>query len=163
MKYLGLDISLTSTGVVCIGSDSKILSQKLVRIKSEGRKKEKEIRLIRDNIMKEILKHNKKDTKIMIEDFAYGILAMRVNGKPICNNAFEMGGLGYAVRIKLLEYGYEFGCIPPTSLKKWATGVGNCKKDIMIKEAYKQCGEDFDSNDLCDAWWLAKYAQGVFK
>ena len=135
--YLGLDISLTSTGIVAINS-GKIISQKLVRIKSEGRKKEKEIRLIRDMVMVEVLKHNKKNTKVMIEDLAYGILYMKINNKPICNSAFELGGLNYAVRIKLLEFGYDFGLVPPTTLKQYACGKGNCKKEMMLKEAYKQ-------------------------
>jgi len=162
MKYLGLDISLTSTGVVCIES-GKIISQKLVRPKMEGRKKAKEIRIIRDMIMLEILKHNKKNTKIMIEDFAYGVLYMKVNGKPICGSVFEMGGLGYAVQIKLLEYGYEYQLTEPTTLKKFVCGKGNAKKDIIIKEILKRWKEDFDSNDLADAYALARYAEEVMK
>ena len=163
MKYLGLDISLTSTGVVAI-ENGKIISQKLVRPKDMiGRKKAREIRIIRDLIMVEVLKHNKKNTKIMIEDFAYGVLYMKVNGKPICGSVFEMGGLGYAVQIKLLEYGYEYQLTEPTTLKKWVTSKGNAKKEQMLKEAYKRWGVDFDSNDICDAYCLARYAEEVMK
>jgi len=161
-KYIGLDLSLTSTGFFVL-ENGKEVESKLIKIKSEGRKKEKEIRLIRDLIMKEVIKYPKKTTKIMIEDFAYGILFMKINGKPICNSVFELGGLGYAVRIKLLEFGYDFGLVPPTVLKKYACGVGNCKKEMMLKEAYKQYKMDFKSNDICDAFWLAKYAEEIMK
>ena len=162
--YIGLDISLTSTGVVAI-QDEKILLQKLCRPKMEGRKKAKEILIIRDMIIAEVekigLPRHRENIKIMIEDFAYGILYMKVHGKPICGSVFEIGGLGYAVQLKLLELGYDYTLTEPTTLKKFVTGRGNCKKDIMIKETLKRWKVDFDSNDLCDAYGLARMREAI--
>ena len=163
--YIGLDLSLTSSGVVAI-QDGKILLQKLVRPKGmEGRKKAKEILIIRNMIIDVVesigLPRHRENIKIMIEDFAYGILYMKVHGKPICGSVFEIGGLGYAVQLRLLELGYDYILTEPTTLKKFVTGKGNCKKDIMIKETLKRWKVDFDSNDICDAYGLARMREEI--
>ena len=46
--------------------------------------------------------------------------------------------------------------IPPTSLKKFATGNGNAIKENLIATAKKDWGKL--SNDEADAAWLAEFA-----
>ena len=151
MIYIGLDISLTSTGIVAI-KDGKIVKQHLVKPKMKGRKKAHALMQIKQEIVKTVQEISSSSScRIMIEDFAYGILHMKIGGKPICNNAFEMGGLNYSVQIALMEMGYDIRLTEPTTLKKFVTGKGNAKKDIVIKEILKRWKVDFDSNDLADA------------
>ena len=44
--------------------------------------------------------------------------------------------------------------IPPTTLKKFATGSGNAKKELVMLEVYKRWGVSFKSNNIADAYVL---------
>lgn len=58
-----------------------------------------------------------------------------------------------AVRSMLLEYNYRYATIPPTSLKKFATGRGGASKTDMALAAYKRGGVEFTDDNTCDAYW----------
>lgn len=159
MKYIGLDISLTSTGIVAINK-GKIIKQHLVKPKMKGRKKDRAIMQIKQEIVKTVQEISSSSScRVMIEDFAYGILHM----KHCTNCVFEIGGLGYSVSIALMEMGYDIRKVEPTVLKKFVTGKGNAKKDIMIKEILKKWKVDFNSNDLADAYALARLREAQDK
>jgi crossover junction endodeoxyribonuclease RuvC len=70
----------------------------------------------------------------------------------------ELSGLHYNLRCKLCSIQINFEIVPPTALKKFITGRGNSKKDIMLKEVFKKFGADYNDDNLCDAYCLAKYA-----
>jgi hypothetical protein len=61
-----------------------------------------------------------------------------------------------AVRALLLEEGIPYGTLPPSSLKKYATGNGGSKTDkrAMALAAYKRAELEFTDDNSCDAWWL---------
>lgn len=46
--------------------------------------------------------------------------------------------------------------VAPTALKKFVTGSGNAKKDSMMLEIYKRWGFDTKSNNISDAYGLAR-------
>ncbi len=49
--------------------------------------------------------------------------------------------------------------VPPSSLKKFVTGKGNTKKDQMRLAIYKKWGFEHDSDNIVDAYGLARYVQ----
>lgn len=51
--------------------------------------------------------------------------------------------------------------IPPTSLKKFATGSGTAKKAEMLLGVYKRWGAEFKDDNLADAYVLAKIAECI--
>lgn len=51
--------------------------------------------------------------------------------------------------------------VPPTSVKKFATGKGNAPKDNVLLAVYKKWGVEFKSNDLADAYTVARIAHAV--
>ena len=57
----------------------------------------------------------------------------------------------------------KFKPIAPTTIKKFVTGNGQCKKNLMLLQVYKKFGIEFDSDDECDAFSLAKFALGQSK
>lgn len=61
-----------------------------------------------------------------------------------------------AVRAELIRNGILYGTIPPSSLKKYATGYGGSTTDktAMIMSAFKRAGVEFKNHNECDAWWL---------
>lgn len=50
--------------------------------------------------------------------------------------------------------------IPPMTLKKYATGKGNAKKQEMLLQIYKRWGLEFNDDNAADAYALARLAGG---
>lgn len=48
--------------------------------------------------------------------------------------------------------------VAPQQLKKFVTGKGNTKKEMMPKEVFKRWGEDFNDVNLAEAYGLARMA-----
>jgi Holliday junction resolvasome RuvABC endonuclease subunit len=59
-----------------------------------------------------------------------------------------------AVRAALIENGLTYATLPPSSLKKFATGRGGASKTDMAVAAFKRGGVEFTNDNECDAWWL---------
>lgn len=51
--------------------------------------------------------------------------------------------------------------IPPMTLKKFAAGKGNAKKQEMLLQIYKRWGIEFNDDNAADAYSLARLASGV--
>ncbi len=51
-----------------------------------------------------------------------------------------------------------FKVVAPGTLKKFVTGDGRAKKDLMLLKVYKKWGVEFDDDNLADAYSLARFA-----
>ena len=68
------------------------------------------------------------------------------------------------MKLKLLENGFRYETVPPTVIKKFATGKGNSNKEAML-EAWKKEPGTFDliqesgnpASDIVDSYFLCKY------
>ena len=101
----------------------------------------------------------KKDVVVMIEDYSFGS-----KGK-VFNIAENCGILKYM----LYKNGYRFFTVPPTVVKKYATGKGNATKEKMYEAFTSETGVDLHriispttklgspTTDIVDAWYIARY------
>lgn len=76
-----------------------------------------------------------------------------------------LGELGAVVRLAVHDVLHE-ACGPPlivapTAVKKFATGKGTAPKDTVMLAVYKKWGAEFASNDLADAYVLARIARAA--
>jgi crossover junction endodeoxyribonuclease RuvC len=144
---LGLDLSLTGTGVVVL-TDGKLIHKQLIKSKPNGDKPINElIRLC--NIVSEIKENIIKDIDItVIENLAFGIKKT--------TSLTQLAGLNYLTRLMLHELGIPFVLVAPPSLKKFITGKGIAQKDIMMLETYKKYGVSILEDNICDAYGLAQ-------
>jgi Holliday junction resolvasome RuvABC endonuclease subunit len=88
---------------------------------------------------------------ILIEGYAFGAM----------QKAHELGEYGGLLRRAILRRFPEEGIlreVPPTTLKQFVSGAGNCPKDQMGAHVAKRWGEVFRNNDEVDAFALAKLA-----
>lgn len=69
--------------------------------------------------------------------------------------------IGTVLRYFTKQQGIPYIDIAPTSLKKFVTGKGNAKKDVMMLEVYKRWGLDGVTNDEADAVGLAMFGQAM--
>lgn len=134
---MGLDLSLTSTGVSVGGSTQSIKS------KNKGTKRLVEIR---DEIVK--IAKNEKIEIVAIEGYSYA---------SQYSQAHSIGELGGVVKVAVKELGLPIVIIPPTCRAKFATGKGNSNKIDVMDAITLKTGIPFggsDGNDKCDAWIL---------
>ena len=147
----GLDLSLTATGIACAYHTDVLKPPKgctgMARL---------------DWIRAEIMEHVGLFTSwawpqlVVIEGYSMG--AQRGSAGV----AQMMGELGGLVRWTLWDRGVPYMDVPPSVLKKFATGKGNAPKDAVLSAAIR-AGYDGSDNNGADAWWLRQmglYATG---
>jgi crossover junction endodeoxyribonuclease RuvC len=150
MLFVGIDPSINATGIIVLDQDKNIIEQKLFSVKSELfeeslLKYEKEIRFI-PNIV--------NLGAVYLEGPAY-----QAAGRAI----LQMGALHYMTRLFLFKKQANYKIIAPGTLKKFVTGTGRAKKDLMLLKVYKKWGVEFDDHNLCDAYGLARMALEEYK
>lgn len=83
-------------------------------------------------------------------------------------SSLPLGELAGLVKLTLWDYLPE-GSLPrvplqiaPMSLKKFATGKGNSKKQEVLMQIYKRWGLEFNDDNAADAYTLGRMATGYF-
>ena len=143
--FVGIDPSINATGLIVLDSNANIIEQKLFSVKSEKfeeglLKYEQEIGFIPKIINLQ---------SVYLEGPAY-----QATGQVI----LQMGALHFMTRLFLFKNRVNYKIIAPGTLKKFVTGKGNSKKDLMLLKVYKRWGVEFDDHNLCDAYGLARMA-----
>lgn len=131
------------------------ITKELIKTNNYIRNADKIIEIIKQNT-------NQNDTVYIVQEaISYGS-SMRTK------SVFDLAGLNYILRYILIylksryyNYDTKIAFIPPTQIKKFATGSGNCSKDTIIN-AFKIIYPNFDLpkiDDICDAYYMALYAK----
>lgn len=139
MRLMGLDLSLTSTGVSIDGVTS------VIRPKTRGAER-------LSDVTKSVLHLclEKQITCVLIEGYSFASRS---------GQAFSIGELGGCIRMALFENSIPVVEIPPTCRAKFATGRGNASKGEVISAISAKTGIIFSGasgNDECDAWVLER-------
>jgi len=137
VNFVGIDLSLTSTGI-CHGGSPSVISTK-----SRGPERLSEV-------SKKVLDYcnSVNNCFVLIEGYSF---ASRNS------QAHSIGELGGCVRLRLWEAGIPFVEIPPTCRAKFATGKGNAGKSEVISSISARTGiiwSGAGADDMCDAWVL---------
>lgn len=142
---VGIDPSLTGTAV-CVGETTKVIT-------SPPSGPLPALRIARYRVLvSQVLIVVPKQSLVFIEGYSFGS-----NGGQATDRA-EYGGI---LRYHLCGHGMECTVVevPPTSLKKWATGSGAGDKTPMIAALTKRYGVEFRTNDEYDAYALARLGE----
>lgn len=131
MNVVGLDLSITATGVSLNGGastftpPSKLGDERLVWLRDR------------------------------CGGATIGADLVVIEGPVVRSSAAVIIGMVHgAVRSDLIERRIPYAIVPPATLKKYATGKGNADKTAMAMAAYKRAGVEFADDNQCDAWWL---------
>jgi crossover junction endodeoxyribonuclease RuvC len=146
MRYVGIDPS-SKTGLAIIDKQGNVINTQDVttKVKADPQRF--------SDLAEKIIDELEPNDRICIEGFSYGS-----KGKGV---SFQYG-LGWIIRHLLLERGYEYTEVPPTSVKKFATGKGNTKKDEMVLPIFRKWGFEHSSDNVRDAYVLAQMAKGIY-
>lgn len=178
-KIIGIDPSINSTGV-CVWDG---VTNKYYNIVSKMTKK---LQAFESNHIR-ILSYNKSEIKD--KEYSDKEMAKTTNIYYICRHIqnlltihrpdmvimegvsygsvgsaalVDLSGLNFAIRMILAEMNIPFQIVPPTAVKKFATGNGQAEKDIIIN-AWKRLDNnilninDIKVDDLADSYFLAHY------
>jgi crossover junction endodeoxyribonuclease RuvC len=142
--FIGIDASLSSTGIVVLDGRGEIYSRMIISSKLTGTERLKDL----SKKTKEYLSNFVpcRLIPVFLENYSFGSRA---------GQAFSIGEWGGVLRVLLNEMGFKVTGIAPTVLKKFITGKGNAKKEQMLLQTFKKFGQEFDNNDICDAFGLA--------
>ena len=82
-------------------------------------------------------------------------------------SVFDLAGLNYMIRNEFIEKeNISFFIAPPTHIKKFATGIGNCKKELIIelfKSVEPKLAEKLPKvDDIADAYYMSKFARQIY-
>lgn len=149
IKSLGLDLSLTGTGLVIL-EDGKIVKQQLIKSKPtpDGTPKDEVKRIL------QIVKDIEEGFKGNVIDIAVieGLAFMVRNATALV----QLSALNYMTRAMLMTHDIPFVIVAPTSLKKFIASNGAAKKDAMLLETFKRYGVTILDDNVCDAYGLAQ-------
>lgn len=156
--YVGIDLSFSATGICVSNKKFDRVSTGIISSRKDDSLFDR-VRYISQEIRNYIASQVVKGTKIKciaIEQLAYGSRSHR---------QLQIAYLHYRVRVDLMEwYVKEFKAdcplyvVPPSTLKKFVTGKGNCKKNVMLKCCYQNWEFDTNDDNICDAYCVCRYA-----
>lgn len=144
MNVIGLDLSLTGTGLVVLDIAGHVLDA--MTISSKLRDMER-LAFIRSTIGKVF--SNYEPGLACIEGYSMGSRAGQLA---------SIGELGGVVKLLLHRNNFPYQIVAPTQLKKFATGKGNGAKDEVMMHVYKRWGWEAKDNNQADAYVLARIA-----
>lgn len=98
---------------------------------------------------------------IIFEDNGNEIKDIAMEGTVLASQAaLVLGELSATVRLTIFDYFEDerrFPLkVPPMTLKKYAAGKGNAKKQEMLLQIYKRWGIEFTDDNAADAYGLAR-------
>lgn len=145
-RLLALDLSITATGVVTPWDYDYERPMNELQITTVSPKREGDLRLseIKNNVRALVHEHGVAVDWVILEDLP-----------P--TRAFSTAKLGMvhgAVRSMLIEEGIRYLAVPPSVVKKYATGKGNAPKPDLRMALYRRIDLDLRDDNQVDAAWL---------
>ena len=144
--FMGIDPSFNSTGIIILDQDAEIVEQINFSL---AEYKEIEEKLIMFEEKLSFIPAIVDLKTIYIEGPAY-----LASGQYV----LQMGALHFILRLFLYKREMFYKVIAPGTLKKFITGKGNTKKDLILLKVFKKWGVEFEIDDLADAYGLARMA-----
>lgn len=150
MIAVGCDFGLRKSGIVLVDENFEIKSQNLLRVNPQVKGAERLVQIEKgfEDIIKPYLH---EEIEIFIEGYAYGAKYQR-------ESLAELGGV---IRRYVFLSKLNFWIIPPTSLKSFVTGTGRASKNYMKKCTRENWGQNFKSDDVCDAYGMSRLGMNI--
>jgi len=147
--FLGIDQSLRSTGLVILPeAGNQALELRVIQPKKlSGAAR---LRYLRDGV-RDIMIRYTSTQHACLEGYSLHSV----------NRSFDLGEVGGILRLCLYDMGLSFTVVPPTTLKKFASGRGTADKEDMRRGVNQRWQVDIPQDDACDAYALAQLARAV--
>lgn len=112
------------------------------------------------DIVQEWTKDNPEKIYVVMEGISYGSASRT-------KSIFDLAGLNYLIRELFVgDDKFIFTIATPSEIKKFASGNGNCKKEVMV-ELFELSHQEFKIipkiDDISDAWFMSNFAIHIKK
>lgn len=144
-KFIGMDFAFAKSGLSIIDESANIISEGVIVTSSKYSDEERLIQIL--DVLNKIDQEEIKS--VYLEGLSYGS-----QGKSVS----QIGAVHYLTRIFLYKNKINYKIISPSELKKFITGKGNAKKDLMLLNIYRKFGIAYEDDNLADAYSLARMA-----
>jgi len=150
--FVGLDMSLSSTGFCVKGPDGVTLETIKTTPKSADNDLERLLLICRE-VMGRIPANV---GMVCIEDYFTPSNSMQIGA------AMKLVALGTAMRLALHYVKLPFYVIAAPRLKKFITGKGNSPKSIIVRETFQRWGVNAADDNQADGAGLAYLAEAIW-
>ena len=153
MKVLSIDPSYSNCGVV-VWEDGLLYDYFVIQTSKASEEVVRLAHII--DILKKVIKEENIE-EVIVEGLSFGSVSTSVRG---------LAGLFYSIQLLCHYSNIPFYEVPPTSVKKFATGSGRADKKDMKKALPDNIAEKFEKThktivsglyDLVDAYFIGKY------
>jgi len=134
---VGIDPSLTGTGLAYGGESEKILTAKASTVRGQLQRM--------NTIASRVALHVPDGALVVMEGPALG------RGAQAWHHV--LGGLWWILAATVTNRGATLVEVPPKTLKKFATGNGNADKAAMCAAWFEHTGQAITDHDRADALW----------
>ena len=99
-------------------------------------------------------------------DYIYvGMEGLSYGSSVRTRSIYELAGLNYLIRNELMtKHMCKLYILPPTEVKKFATGIGNCSKDAVINvfsSIFPNLLKIPKIDDIADSWFICNYVSDI--
>lgn len=105
------------------------------------------------SVLKAVMQHVKKEDVVFVEDYAYAA------NSTSDAHLKELGGLVRHMVLK--KTGVWPICVSPSTIKKYGTGKGNTKKNLILQQVALRWGKVFSDDNEADAYVLARLGRAL--
>lgn len=149
--YLGIDASLTGTGLCLIDDEHAIATQ--VTIKPQDRRGCERLEFVLD-FFRTTLNHFPGIHAAAIEGYSFA---------SKFSHAHSQGELGGILRLELYKRHIPFVQVAPMSLKKYITGSGKGEKNKILLEVFRKWGVNCKDDNQADSYALARLCCALYE
>lgn len=146
MPYLGVDQSLSATGLCLVGVDGNVVQ--LATVDPGNLVGGKRLVVVKNALVKMCRSVDWKVAGAAMEGYSIGSI----------NRPFDLGEVGGIIKMVLAENDIPHVIVAPAILKMFATGTPGATKERM-EEAAKALGAAPDNDNEADAFFLARTAR----
>lgn len=154
--YVGIDQSLTAFGVAGYSPKDGTAFLWVYRCEARGVQRLLDLKFFLKGCIQQMTLRCGEPLHVVMEGYAFSRQMGHALGE--CGAATKIGlieALGYAKPV-------AYPTIPTTQqVKKFCTSNGNAKKSEILKACYKNWGVDLPSEDMADAYAMARMAAGL--
>lgn len=154
-RVVAFDLSLTAAGVAVWDSRRSPFSIQTHVVRGPTVKKgsaphyyAQRLAKLEVELMQFVKARRAEGELVVFEDYAWGARQL----------AHQLGELGGVLRLAVFRVAVPFAVVNPATVKKFATGRGNCKKSDVLLAASRQLGYSGNSHNEADALWILQMA-----
>lgn len=152
--FMGIDPSYSSTGLVVLDNEVNNITPLIATTIKAGLPGETFIQRMTSLI---------SSLESILKDYPPTEILTVMEGAAFASEfgAFKLGKLSGVLEYWLASHNYQYYLVAPPYAKKVASGKGNATKVQVINGVRKRWGYKHKSNDVNDAYTMARIAQGA--